>query len=180
MASLIAKSPLAGLGLPFAAAGCTLSESLPGPIHSIAPFSGQDKALAKALKPLGLAFPAPGGISAKGHARLVWAGRGTAYLMGAEPPPLDGIAAVTDQSDGWACLTLSGDRACDVLARLVALDLRAQAFAPGTSARVLLNHMQALLIREGETRFAVLVFRSMARTAMHEITEAMQALAARP
>ncbi|MDV7402677.1 hypothetical protein RZS08_65245, partial [Arthrospira platensis SPKY1] len=79
MASLIAKSALAGLGLPVAHAGVTLSEGQADPIWSIAPYPGQEKAIAKALKPM--KFPAPNRVETKGDARLVWAGRETAFLI---------------------------------------------------------------------------------------------------
>ena len=56
MPELIAKSPLSGVW-PVTHGGLRLSERLLGPITSVAPMPGQFKAVAKALKPLGLAFP---------------------------------------------------------------------------------------------------------------------------
>ena len=160
-------------------AGVTLAEADLGQITSVAPFMGQDKALAKALKVLGLSFPAPNQVSSKGGARLVWTGRDQAFLIGAAPQGLDGLAALTDQSDGWAALRLDGPGAGDVLARLYPLDLRAAAFPVGRVARAPLNHMSSILMRSGAQSFEMLVFRSMARTAWHEAEAAMRALAAR-
>ena len=180
VAKLIAKNTCAGLGLPLTAGRCTLSEGTADPLFSVAPFVGQAKAVAKALKPLGLTFPAPNSITAKGPARLVWAGRDMAFLIGAEPPaPLHDCTAVTDQSDGWSCLTLHGDGAEDVLARLITIDPRLAAFAVGTCAKVMLNHMQALIIRTAADSFDILVFRSMTRTAVQELHHAMDTTAAR-
>ena len=71
MAELIAKTPLAGQE-PVTHAGVTLAEVDLGGVTSVAPFVGQDKALAAALKPLGLVFPAPNSVPSKGGARLVW------------------------------------------------------------------------------------------------------------
>jgi heterotetrameric sarcosine oxidase gamma subunit len=175
---LIAKSPLAGR-TALTLAGVTLSQADLGQITSVAPFKGQDKALAKALKALGLSFPAPNQVSSTGDARLVWTGRDQAFLIGAAPQGLDGLAALTDQSDGWAALRLDGPGAGDVLARLYPLDLRAAAFPLGRVARAPLNHMSSILMRPGPQSFEVLVFRSMARTAWHEAEAAMRALAAR-
>ena len=160
-------------------AGVTLAEADLGQITSVAPFMGQDKALAGALKALGLSFPAPNQVSSKGDARLVWTGRDQAFLIGAAPQGLDGLAALTDQSDGWAALRLDGPGAGDVLARLYPLDLRAAAFPVGRVARAPLNHMSSILMRPGPQSFEMLVFRSMARTAWHEAEVAMRALAAR-
>ena len=178
MPDLIAKSPLAGRA-PLTLAGVTLAEADLGQITSVAPFRGQDKALGKALKALGLSFPAPNQVSSKGAARLVWTGRDQAFLIGAAPQGLDGLAALTDQSDGWAALRLDGPGAGDVLARLYPLDLRAAAFPRGRVVRAPFTHMSSILMRPGAQSFEMLVFRSMARTAWHEAEAEMRALAAR-
>lgn len=178
MPDLIAKPPLAGRAA-LTLAGVTLAMADPGQITSVAPFSGQDKALAKALKALGLSFPAPNHVMSNRDVRLVWTGRDQAFLIGAAPQGLDGLAALTDQSDGWAALRLDGPGAGDVLARLFPLDLRAAAFPVGRVARAPFNHMSSILMRPGPDRFEILVFRSMARTAWHEAEAAMRALAAR-
>lgn len=180
MPDLIAKSPLAGQA-PLALAGVTLSEGHPGPITSIAPYPGNAAALAKALKPLGLTFPAPNRFTESDTARLVWTGRDQAFLIGAPAPhSLAPHAALTDQSDGWAALRLTGDAVEPALARLVPIDIRAAAFPCGHAARTPLNHLSAILIRVAPQTVEILVFRSMARTAWHDIGAALSALAARP
>lgn len=173
---LIAKPALANG--PFACAGATLALHDPGPITAVALFPGGAKAAARGLKALGLAFPAPGSFSEKGAGRLVWTGRDQAFLTGIAAPALDG-AALTDQTDGWACLRLTGPGAVPALARLVALDLRPAALAPGSVARCGLNHLPAILLRLGDDAFEIMVFRSMARTAWAEIAEVLERLAAR-
>jgi heterotetrameric sarcosine oxidase gamma subunit len=174
---LIAKSALEGQR-PLTLGSVTLAEGLAGPITSIAVFPGGAKAVAKALKPLGLTFPEPNAFAAKGAARIVWTGRDQAFLMGVEPPEMDG-AALTDQSGGWAVLSVTGSGAADALMRLVPLDLRLPAFPVGRAVRAPLNHMNMVLIRSGEQAFDLMVFRSMARTAWHEVETTMQALEAR-
>lgn len=175
MPELIAKTPLSGLW-PVTHGALSLSEVVYDSILSVAPFAGQEKALAKALKPLGLGFPAPNTLAAKGAARIVWTGRDQAFLINAALATE--AAAITDQSDGWAGLRLEGPMAAEALMRLVPLDLRLAAFPPGRAARAPLNHMNAVLMRL-ESGFEVMVFRSMARSAWAEIAEAMQRLAAR-
>jgi sarcosine oxidase subunit gamma len=176
---LIAKSALAGHA-PLTRLDTTLAEGLATPIISIAPFPGRMAQVDAVFAPLALAFPAPGRQSVSGDRRLVWAGRDQAFLIGSVAP--DGLAdhaAVTDQTDGWAILTLHGPAATDALVRPVPMDLRAHAFPVGHTARVALNHMQAILIRTGMESFEILVFRSMARTAWSELAEALELLAAR-
>jgi sarcosine oxidase subunit gamma len=173
---LIAKSALEGRSLTLG--GVTLAEGDMGPISSIAVFPGAAKLVAKGLKPLGLAMPAPNSFTEKKGARIVWTGRDQAFLTGVACPALEG-AAVTDQSDGWAVLTLSGAASVEVLARLVPLDLRLAACPVGTALRSQLNHMNAILLRTGDYAFEVMVFRSMARTAWHELETTMAMVAAR-
>ncbi len=177
MPELIAKSALEGHA-PLTLGGVTLAEVAVGPITSIAVLPGGAKAVAKALKPLGLAMPVPNGFAQKAGARIVWTGRDQAFLMGIDAPVLEG-AAVTDQSDGWAVLALSGVGAVEVLARLVPLDLRLTVFQVGRSARSGLNHMNAVVLRVGDHAFEIMVFRSMARTAWHELAAAIEAVVAR-
>lgn len=174
MPDLIAK-PALGFA-PLTLAQTTLAENPWAPITAIAPYPGPLTALNKALKPLGLAFPAPGQFTEKAGARLAWSGRDQAFLIG-QPAPEDLPAAVTDQSDAWVSLSLTGPEARAILARLVPLDLRHA--TKGQSLRSGLNHMPLLLMVEGPDAFTLMTFRSMARTAWHELHEAMTKLEAR-
>ncbi len=178
MPELIAKTALQGQA-PLTLAATTLAEADPGAVTSVALFPGQAKAAAKALKPLGLTFPAPNRMVEKDGLRLVWTGRDQAFLIGGAAPDLTGIAATTDQSGGWATLRLTGPAGAAALARLVPVDLSAAAFPLGHAARAPLGHMQAVLMRPAADVVEVMVFRSMARTAWHEIEVALRALAAR-
>lgn len=176
MPDLIAKPAVEHA--PVTRGGATLSVIEPGPIASIALYPDGAKAADKGLKTLGLTFPEPGSFVEKAGVRLVWTGRDQAFLMGVAAPALAG-AAVTDQSDGWAGFRLSGPGAEAALARLVALDLRLAAFPVGRAARAGLNHMSMVLLRAGEDTFELYVFRSMARTAWHELAEVLDRLEAR-
>lgn len=176
MPELIAKSALEGRSLTLG--GVTLAELDVGPITSLAVYPGAAKVVAKGLKTLGLAMPAPNSFAEKKGARIVWTGREQAFLIGADCPVQEG-AGVTDQSDGWAVLGLTGAAAVDVLARLVPMDLRLAACPVGTALRTQVNHMNAILLRTGDYGFEIMVFRSMARTAWHEIETALHMVAAR-
>ena len=176
MPELIAKPGLDHAPITHGACRMELSEL--GPITSVALFPGGEKAVAKILKPLGLSFPVPNGLAANEGALLVWTGRDQAFLIGVPAPDFGAAAAVTDQSGGWAALRVTGDKAADVLMRHIPLDLRAAAFPPGRSVRAPLGHMSAVVIRD-DKGFLILIFRSMVRTAWHEIETAMRTVAAR-
>ena len=179
MPDLIAKSALAGHA-PLTRAETTLAEGAAEPITSIAPYPGRKPQVGAILAPLGLSFPEPNTVVAQGAARLLWTGRDMAFLIGVgAPATLADHAALTDQTDGWAILTLSGPMAEAALMRPVPLDLRLSAFPVGRTTRAPLNHMQAILTRTGAQAFEVMVFRSMARTAWAELAEALEVLEAR-
>ena len=146
---------------------------------SIAPFAGTASRAGAALGKLGLGWPEPNRALTTGDAACLWTGRGQAFLVNADPKALDGIAALTDQTDGWAVMRLSGAGSEAALARLVSVDLRPGAFAVGHVARTPVNHMMAIVERTDADGFRIFVFRSMAATAVHEIAVAMQAVAAR-
>ena len=178
MPELIAKTALAGKKA-LVVAGTTLAEVDLGVVSSVAPYPGLVEAVSKALEPLGFGFPAVNSFAMHGSAMIVWSGREQAFLIGAECPDLNDIAAVTDQSGGWVSLSLQGPFAVAALARYVPMDLRLSAFPVGMAARTPLYHMSMVLVRVAEDGFRLMLFRSMARTAWHEIEVALKTLAAR-
>lgn len=178
MREMFAKTALHGQGA-VSHLGTTLALVDLGAITSVAMFPGQEKALARALKPMGLAMPKVGQCHVNGAAMLVWTGRDQAFLIGCPCPDLGVAAAVTDQSGGWAAFTLTGPGAADALMRYVPMDLRVAAFKPGTVLRTPMYHMSMILLRTDDQAFTLLVFRSMARTAWHEIEVALTSLGAR-
>lgn len=174
---LEALSPCAGL-LPLKIGKTRAEETVVAAITSLSPFAGQEAAVSKALKKqVGAALPDTGQTRGGGGVRIVWAGRHQFMVLGAVLDPIKG-AAMTDQTDAWACAALEGAGARDVLARLVPIDLRDAAFPEGAAARTLLGHMSCVLTRTGPDRYDVMVFRSMARTLVHDLKEAMETVAA--
>jgi len=163
--NLIATSAASGL-CPVAIGSLRLTERTPA-LTSVSPFKGKKTAVRKALGH----WPAPN--EAKGN--VLWAGRNLAFVVG-ECADLAGLAATTDQTDAWTALTLEGDDLAAVMARLTPLDMRT--LGAGATARGLLGHMSALYHRT-QTGMDIYVFRSMAHTAVHEITHAMTSVAAR-
>ena len=178
MPELIAKTALEGRK-PLTIAQTTLCEVDPGILTSIAPFPWQGKAGATALKPLGLSFPEVNSFTTKGAVSLVWTGRDQAFLTGAACPDMGTAAAVTDQTGGWVTLALEGPQAEAALMRYVPLNLSLTVFPVGMAVRTPFYHMAMVLMRVSDQGFQMLLFRSMARTAWHEIEVALRTLAAR-
>lgn len=172
MADLIALTPCAGL-LPMALGGVEVVEVLPACLIAVAPFAGQQEAVSAQLEAqIGAGLAAPnrrsGGVTWFGHG--TWMIAGDVALAG---------AAVTDQSDAWAVVQVSGARTEDVLARLVPVDLRAPVFETHQVAKTMLGHMAVTIIRTGADSFEIMVMRSMAQTLVHDLDEAMRAVALR-
>ena len=178
MVDLVAETPLSGMTAR-AIGTVTLAEVDLGVLTSIAPYKGKD--IAPAFKAAhGMPWPAPGRATGKAGARAIWFGREMVLLAGPEPDAaLNAYAAMTLQSDAWACVTLTGEGAEDVLARLVPLDLSADSFKRGHTARTMIQHMNGSVTRIGADTFLLMVFRSMAGTLVHDLERAMESVAAR-
>jgi sarcosine oxidase subunit gamma len=172
----LTQVPPATGALPFTKGGMTLALVDPGPLASIAPFRGQVGAVSEALKTAtGLAL-GPGYVASSG-ASIQWFGRDLWLLTGVAAPDLPG-AALSDQTDAWVTLALTGPHIADVMARLVPLDLRDAAFPPGTAVRTELHGMMVALARTGPESLRIMAFRSMAGTLARTIGEAMENVAA--
>ncbi|MFT5064771.1 MAG: sarcosine oxidase subunit gamma [Yoonia sp.] len=165
---LKAMSACAGL-LPVTIGSVTLAEVDKGPMWSVSPFVGSEKACMAALKKVDIVWPDVGQLLP--HA--VWFGLDQVIVFADTVPDMP--AAVTDQSDAWAVVAVSGD-AQAVLARLVPVDLWVPA---GAVMRTLIGHMTAHITCVADDRFEVMVMRSMARTLVHDLTTAAEAIAAR-
>ena len=178
MTILIEECPLGGLDLRHGA--LRLREVQLERVTWIAPYPGEESACGHGLQAaFSLTFPRPGEALENETARILWTGRAQALLIGPAPPAeLTGHAAMVDQTEGWACLSLEGRGAADVLARLTPLELRPSIFGQGRTARSLLGHMTAQ-VTPVEDGFEILVMRSMAATAAHEIEEAIRSVSAR-
>lgn len=100
-------------------------------------------------------------------------------MGGAPDAGLSAHAALSDQSDAWVRLNLSGPLARAVLARLVPIDLSAAAFPVSAAARSMLGHMNLLILHAEEGVFTLMIYRSMAATAVHELSQVMRMVSAR-
>jgi len=93
---------------------------------------------------------------------LLRAPLGTSLATGAGLP-----VAITEVSERSVCLIVEGARAAEVIAAGCPLDL--DRFAPGRATRTVFETVEIILLRTGEDRFEVEVWRSFApwlRTAL--------------
>lgn len=170
MAKLIAQSAT-GTRLPVEIGNAILEDAQPPAITWVAPFDG-----AGIAEDLG-AFPGPGETREVPAGRALWVGPGQALILGDPVTPTG--AAHIDQSDAWTVISLSGETAKDILARLTPLDLRDGAMPVNTTARTLLGHMTVSLTRTAPYTFQIMAFRSMTDTLIHDLERAMTQVAAR-
>lgn len=179
MDNLVPKSPCGDL-LPMTVGSVSVREVDLGQMALILPFKKKVAEVSKRLKQdIGLTLPKANSSVVHDVARLLWFGRDSYMLVGRQDCELLDCAAVTDQSDAWACVEVSGEGVEDVLARLVPVDLRPFAFGPDATIQTLVGHMTASLTRVGPDEILIMVFRSMAETLVEDLKEAMEAVAAR-
>jgi sarcosine oxidase subunit gamma len=161
--------------LPVTHGDMTLKRVEPGPLTAIAPFRGQGAQVSDALKAATGLTLGPG-YSAAGAAAIQWFGRDLWLLSGIPAPALP-KAALTDQSDAWGTLELTGPKIAGVMARLVPVDLRDTACPEGAAIRTEMHGMMVALARTGPETLRIMAFRSMAATLARTVSKAMEHVA---
>jgi|HubBroStandDraft_2_1064218.scaffolds.fasta_scaffold261036_2 heterotetrameric sarcosine oxidase gamma subunit len=88
---------------------------------------------------------------------------------------LGDAAAVTDQSDGYATIRLTGPCSAGVLEKGISIDLHDRVFLPGFAAATSCAHLGIILWRledaNGHPVYEIAVFRSLARSLWHFIEQ---------
>jgi sarcosine oxidase subunit gamma len=89
---------------------------------------------------------------------------------------LEGLASVSDQSDGLAVVRISGLNVRDTLCKVVPVDLHPRAFAINQVAVTLVAHMPVTMWRladdaDGSAVFEIGTFRSFADSFAHAMSE---------
>jgi sarcosine oxidase subunit gamma len=131
---------------------------------------------------LGLELPAPGRFAAAEGVTAYWIGpeqwllAGDAGLFG-RVRAAAADAAMTEQTDAWAQLRLTGPAAVAALERLCKLDL--SAFPEGSAARTAMEHLGVVIARE-EGGFLLMSPRSSARSFAHALETALDSVSLWP
>ncbi|MFD0985487.1 sarcosine oxidase subunit gamma [Methyloligella solikamskensis] len=150
-------------------------------IVSIATPLGGDKALADAFqKSFGADVPETGRVtvSKDGKIRFLGMAPGQVFAVFNHDGPdaearlakeFSDAAYTTDQTDVWVALRVAGTEVVSVLERICPLDLHKDAFPADRCARTVMEHMAAIVLRDGEDGFALLTARSSARSFLHAV-----------
>jgi sarcosine oxidase subunit gamma len=177
--TLAARSPLGGVELEFD--GVALREVTGMAIISIATPLGNDEALAKAVRSAyGIACPAVGhSVASKaGKARILGLAQDQMFLIFDDPggDPLPAVsdkfadkAYLTDQSDSWAMIRITGPKARTALERICPLDLHPSAFPEGRVARTVMEHLGVIILHEAPDTFLLMSARSYAGSFLHAV-----------
>lgn len=171
--------PLGGYQKEFK--GISVGEVTDRAVISIATPLGGGAALADtASKTYGIAIPAMGNssISKESNARLLAVQRDQLFLLLEDAGPdavgnaqkkLGDCAYLTDQSDSWALLGISGLKAREALARICPLNLHSRAFPEGRVQRTLMAHLGVIILRDGPDSFLLLSPVSSAKSFLHAV-----------
>ncbi len=186
---LAARSVFAAVGgCRVDAKGVIFDEAPARSFLSLAARTGQADALAAAMKAaFDIDLPAPGQFATAKGAMALFSGPGQWFLSAAEETLLgrvqdaaQGTGSVTDQSDSFTALTLSGPRARDVLMRLSSLDFDDPAFPTGSTARTPMQQIGVIVARTGDgPDYLLNTPRSTARGFAHDVKVAIAAVLAR-
>jgi sarcosine oxidase subunit gamma len=129
--------------------------------------------------PVGPRRAAAGDVSFMGTSPDAWLasqeGGGNAFAASLREAISD-IAAVADQSDGYAVLRISGASVRDALCKLISVDLDPGVFRVGDAATTAAGHVGAMLWRledaaDGASVFEISVYRSFAASFWQELIE---------
>lgn len=173
---LYAMHPLGGRApLRESLDGVEMEEAAGRSLVSIAARLGAETALRRKLREaFGIDLPGPGRLAVGHQIAFAWMGRGQWMADAAEDavPALEaelaaaagGTASLTDQSDAWVRLRLSGRNVRAALGRLCMLDLDDERFPHGSAARTVVEHLGAVILHPEPGIYELWSARSSARS----------------
>lgn len=174
---LVSAPPLAGYAEDFG----SVSLHAPGDLAVVnlaLPLGTEEKALKAIKSGYGVDLPAPGKSveTKKGAARLLRLAPDQVFAVfthaGADAEDVVTKAVknalyITDQTDVWCGLEISGSQALDVLERICPIDLHPSSFDIGDCARTVMEHLGVLILRTGTDRYLLLSASSSAKSFQH-------------
>lgn len=153
--TLKAQSPLNGLSKSWA--GLSIREVVEGELCSLSVSNDQREKILTAFEhKFGGALPEAGKLVALQHGLAFWTAPNQWFLATTNADPktelrlrksLGDGAVVTLQTDAWAQIEISGERAGDIMERMIALDLCDDAFPEGSAARTQVHHINVFVLR---------------------------------
>jgi len=179
---LTPTSPLLGFALKAPQAEC--AEQTGMAIISVSMAKSGAKKLASAMKgEYGVALPLPGQYVAIKDGMIVSSARDQFFVCQKTHPDkllktllacCSGAATMTDQSDAWAQIMLTGAACTAIMERLCHIDTTSAAFPVGSAARTSIEHMGAIIARikpaaKQTDAFMILTPRSSANDMAHAL-----------
>lgn len=174
---LTAEAPLDGAKLELD--GIALQEVSGRSLVSIAiPYDGGAALRSAVEAAYGLQIPATGRFVSRDGTFLLGMARDQIWLMRESSDAdaatrvaadLGGAGYVTDQSDAWVLVRVSGRNCRAALERICPLDLDADVFTAGTVARTVMEHLSVIILREQADAFLLMSPRSSAQSFWHAL-----------
>lgn len=145
------------------------------PRLSLAPFRGEEVRVQNYLEQIGLGLPQPTEVRL-GSCLILALGQGQWMLQGELPSlgELEGVLALSDQSDAWCGFNLQGSRVCAMLERLVAP--APHTYATGRAVRTQIEHIGCWVIGLAEDEWQILGPRSSAQSLFEALEHAAEAV----
>lgn len=178
----LSAAPTLG-GLDVSIGATRLKERSELAVVSMAVPLGQDASVAKAVKSaFKLDIPKPTQASGDGARWIIQSAADQMLMLFEHDTPdanavvnkaLKGACYTTDQTDVWVVLEISGAGALAALERLCPIDLHDSAFPVGASARTVMEHMGALILRTGEDSYILMSASSSAGSFAHAVELSM-------
>ncbi len=177
--TLVSAPPLAGYDKSFGEVRLAAPSHLA--IVAVALPLGGEAAAEKAIKAAyGVALPKPGkSVLAKDkETRLVRLGSDLAFVLFTRAEPdaekivadaIGDAAYLTDQTDTWCALEISGTGCRAALERICPIDILPDVFADGDAARTVMEHLGVIIIRTAGDSYLLLSASSSAGTFLHAL-----------
>ncbi|MBZ9861898.1 sarcosine oxidase subunit gamma [Mesorhizobium sp. CA12] len=166
-------------------AGVALTEIRDFNLVQVMARRGKATEMAKAAKArFGVASPETPKAVDTADAALIWSGpdqflvlsNGGKHTIEALAPVFVGSASLSDQSHARVLISISGEKARTMLAKLSSIDLHPDVFAVGVAAATSMDHTSITLWRDkdranGQAVFNLLVFATFAESLWHTILD---------
>lgn len=164
--------------------GIRLRERTELALVSLALPRGQEGEAERAIdSAFGLDLPEPGDSVTTGTHRLVWMGTDQMMLVFENDAPLaepgvraalEGACYTTSQTDGWVILSVSGTGTREALSRICPIDLHERAFQIGNATRTTMEHMGAMVLRDGDESFLLFSASSSAKSFLKAVEDSIR------
>ena len=156
-----------------------------GKVSIAIPLAGEKKAEKALANLFGVAVPPVGNstLSDDKMARVIRLGNDQLFVLMFDKPTdpkallakeIGDVAYLTDQSDSWVGIEISGPVARQALERICMIDLNPGVFLEGYAARTLMEHLGVLIVRSGTQSYTLLSASSSAKSFLHAVTTSIR------